>query len=68
MRRLAGHPSGGDLGPALAGLPTPTRLDERPYDSLDHLRPDRVRLDGIIADYVAGLDAEALATPLAYRR
>lgn len=68
LRRLAGHPSGGDLGPALAGLPTPTRLDERPYDSLDHLRPDRVRLDGIIADYVAGLDTEALATPLAYRR
>ncbi|OZI67092.1 DinB family protein [Bordetella genomosp. 11] len=69
FRRFLDHPAarrGQALSP-IAAMPVENRLDARPFDTLQALRPRRTAIDAAISAWVGELQPDDLAYLLTYR-
>lgn len=66
LNRMRPCPFGEILAP-LDALPKPTQLTDMPYPTLAAYVPVRSQLDALLVDFIASLDDDTIAGPLAYR-
>lgn len=67
LKRFATHPACREVLKPIAGLPTPTALDQLLFTGLAGLREHRQWLDTLICDWVASLSEDDLDYVLSYR-